>query len=147
MFALDTCCTLVPYFEVQDGQLAAFKALAMKLVAKTRTEPGCMHYAFSFSGNVAHCREGYVDAAALLAHRENVAELLGQALKIAKIFRFEVHAPEAEIEKLRGPMASRNSSSRSKKAFAAAARPNPSIERTSQGLRPCAASHVKRWAK
>ena len=26
-------------------------------------------------------------------------------------------------------------------------RPNPSIERTSQGLRPCAASHVKRYAK
>jgi hypothetical protein len=23
---------------------------------------------------------------------------------------------------------------------------NPSIERTSQGLRPCATSHVKRWA-
>ncbi|MCQ9377668.1 putative quinol monooxygenase [Methyloversatilis sp. XJ19-49] len=108
MFAPDTCCTLVPYFEVQDGQLDAFKTLALKLVAKTRAEPGCMHYAFSFSGNVAHCREGYVDAAAVLAHRENVAELLGQALKIAKIVSFEVHAPEAEIDKLRGPMASRS---------------------------------------
>ena len=108
MFALDTCCTLVPYFEVQDGQLDAFKALALKLVARTRTEPGCMHYAFSFSGNVAHCREGYVDAAAMLAHRENVAELIGQALKISKIVRSEVHAPESEIEKLRGPMASRS---------------------------------------
>ena len=108
MFALDTCCTLVPYFEIQDGQLDAFKALALKLVAKTRTETGCMHYAFSYSGNVAHCREGYVDAAALLAHSENVAELIGQALKIAKIVRFEVHAPKAEIDKLRGPMASRN---------------------------------------
>ena len=108
MFTPDTCCTLVPYFEVQDGQLDAFKALARKLVAKTRSEPGCMHYAFSFNGNVAHCREGYVDAAALLAHRENVAELLGQALKIATIIRFEVHGPEAELEKLRGPMAARS---------------------------------------
>ena len=108
MFTLDTCCTLVPYFEIQGGQLDAFKALAQKLVAKTSTEPGCMHYAFSFSGNIAHCREGYVDAAALLAHCENVGELLGQALKISKIIRFEVHAPAAEIEKLRGPMASRN---------------------------------------
>jgi len=107
MFTLATCCPLVPYFEIQDGQLDAFKALAVQLVAKTRTEPGCMHYAFSFSGNIAHCREGYVDAAALLAHRENVAELLGQALKISKIVRFEVHAPAVEIEKLRGPMASR----------------------------------------
>ena len=108
MFAPDTCCTLVPYFEIEDGQLDAFKALARKLVAKTRMEPGCMHYAFSFSGNIAHCREGYVDAAALLAHSENVAELIGQALKIAQIIRFEVHAPEAELDKLRGPMASRN---------------------------------------
>lgn len=108
MHLVDTCCTLVPYFEIQDGQLDAFKALALELVAKTRSEPGCMHYAFSFSGNVAHCREGYVDAAALLAHRENVGELLGQALKISRIIRFEVHAPEAEIEKLRGPMESRS---------------------------------------
>ena len=108
MLARDTCCTLVPYFEIQDGQLDAFKALARQLVAKTRTEPGCMHYAFSFSGNLAHCREGYADAAALLAHRDNVAELIGQALKISQIVRFEVHAPEAELDKLRGPMASRN---------------------------------------
>ena len=108
MFTPDTCCTLVPYFEIQDGQLDAFKALARKLVARTRTEPGCIHYAYSFSGNVAHCREGYVDAAALLAHRENVAELLDQAMKIAKIVRFEVHAPAAEIDKLRGPMAARS---------------------------------------
>lgn len=108
MFTPDTCCTLVPYFEVQDGQLDAFKALARKLVAKTRTEPGCLHYAFSFNGNLAHCREGYVDAVALLAHREHVAELLGQAMKIAKVVRFEVHAPEAEIDKLRGPLAARH---------------------------------------
>ena len=108
MFKPDTCCTLVPYFEIQDGQLDAFKSLAQQLVAKTRAEPGCMHYAFSFSGNLAHCREGYVDAAALLAHRANVAELIGQALKISTIVRIEVHAPEAEIEKLRGAMGPRS---------------------------------------
>ena len=60
MFTPETCCTLVPYFEVREEQLDAFKALVQKLVAKTRTEPGCMRNAFSFSGNVAHCREGYV---------------------------------------------------------------------------------------
>ncbi len=108
MFKPDTCCTLVPYFEVQDGKLEAFKALGPKFVEKTRTEGGCMHYAFSFNGNVAHCREGYTDAAAVLAHLQNVGELLGEALKIAKIVRLEVHAPAAEIEKLRGPMASLN---------------------------------------
>jgi hypothetical protein len=108
MFTRDTCCTLVPYFEVQDGQLAAFKALGPQFVAKTRTESGCLHYAFSFSGNAAHCREGYENAEALLAHLQNVGDLLGQALKIAKIVKLEVHAPAAEVEKLRGPMAALN---------------------------------------
>ena len=108
MFTLDTCCTLVPYFEVQEDKLAVFKALGPKFVAKTRTESGCKHYAFSYSGNVAHCREGYDSAEAILAHLENVGSLLGEALKVAKIVRLEVHAPAAEIEKLRSPLASLN---------------------------------------
>jgi hypothetical protein len=104
-FKTDTCCTLVPYFEVQQGQLAAFKALGPQFVARTRTEKGCVHYAFSYDGHNAHCREGYDDAAALLAHLENVGPVLNEALKIAKVVRLEVHAPAAEIEKLRGPLA------------------------------------------
>lgn len=108
MFTLDTCCTLVPYFEVPTGNLAAFKALGPKFVAKTKTEPGCVHYAFSFSGTMAHCREGYVNAEGILAHLQNVGEILGQALQLAKLVRLEVHAPAAEIEKLKGPMASLN---------------------------------------
>ncbi len=84
MFKPDTCCTLVPYFEVPAESLAAFKALGPAFVAKTRAEPGCMHYAFSFSGNTAHCHEGYVNAEVVLAHLENVGELLGKVLKIAK---------------------------------------------------------------
>lgn len=108
MFELDTCCTLVPYFEVQEDKLAAFKALGTQFVAKTRTETGCKHYAFSFNGNTAHCREGYDSAEAMLAHLENVGGLLGEALKLAKLVRLEVHAPTAEIEKLRAPMSSLN---------------------------------------
>lgn len=106
MFVLDTCCTLVPYFEIPAENLAAFKALGPRFVEKTKSEAGCVHYAFSFSGTMAHCREGYVDADAVLAHLANVGELLGQALQIAKIVRLEVHAPAAELEKLKGPMAS-----------------------------------------
>lgn len=105
MQVIDACCTLVPYFQVNDGQLDAFKALGPQFVAKTRTEPGCVHYAFSFNGSVAHCREGYDDAAALLAHLDNVGALLGEALKIAQIVKLEVHGPAAELDKLRQPMA------------------------------------------
>jgi hypothetical protein len=106
MFELDTCCTLAPYFEVQEGKLDAFKALGSQFVERTRTEPGCKHYAFSFSGNTAHCREGYDSAEALLAHLENVGDLLGEALKLAKLVRLEIHAPMSDIEKLRVPMSS-----------------------------------------
>jgi quinol monooxygenase YgiN len=106
MFKLDTCCTLVPYFDVQEGQLSAFRALGPRFVAKARTESGCIHYAFSFNGTIAHCREGYDSAEAVLAHMQNVGELLAEALKIAKVTKLEVHAPASEIEKLRGPMAS-----------------------------------------
>lgn len=108
MFTEDTCCTLVPYFEVQDGQLTAFKALVTRFVEKTRGEAGCLHYAFSFSGNTAHCREGYVDADAILVHLRSVEAILAEALKIARLSRLEVHAPAAEVEKLRGPLASLN---------------------------------------
>jgi len=108
MTSPDTCCTLVPYFKVAPGQLDAFKRIVETFVAKTRTEPGCVHYAFSFSGDEAHCREGYDDAAALLAHLENVNAPLQEALKISQITRLEVHAPAAQIEKLRGPLAGLN---------------------------------------
>ena len=104
----DTCCTLVPYFKVNEGQLGAFKALCERFVAQTRSEPGCVHYAFSFNGDEAHCREGYDNAEALLAHLENVGAILGEALKIAAITKLEVHAPAAELSKLRQPLAGLN---------------------------------------
>lgn len=104
----DTCCSLVPYFEVAAGKLDEFKALGDKFVGRTRSEPGCVYYAFSFSGQAAHCREGYDDAAAMLAHLDNVGALLQEALKIARITRLEVHGPAAELDKLRGPLAELN---------------------------------------
>ncbi|MEZ5478333.1 MAG: hypothetical protein R3E95_12890 [Thiolinea sp.] len=104
----DSCCTLVPYFKVHDGQLEAFKALGEQFVAKTATEEKCVHYAFSFSGDIAHCREGYADAAGMLAHLENVNDVLQQALKISDLVRLEVHAPAAELDKLREPLGGLN---------------------------------------
>jgi quinol monooxygenase YgiN len=103
--AADTVCTLVPYFQVKPGQLAAFKAGVPAYVERTKSEKGCAHYAFSFDGDTAHCREGYDDAAALLAHLDNVGALLKETLKIADIARLEVHGPAAEIDKLRAPLA------------------------------------------
>jgi hypothetical protein len=67
-----------------------------------------VHYAFSYSGDAAHCREGYDDAAAVLAHLDNVGALLQEALKIAQITKLEVHGPAAELDKLRGPLTALN---------------------------------------
>jgi len=104
----DTCCGLVPYFEVNPGKLEEFKALGPKFIALTRKEAGVLYYAFSFSGQAAHCREGYKDAAGLLAHLKNVDAVLKQALAISKITRLEVHGPAAELEKLKETLAGLN---------------------------------------
>lgn len=108
MFNEDTCCTLVPYFTVNEGQLDAFKALGPRFVEATKTEAGVLHYAFSFDGMTAHCREGYVDASGVLAHLENVGEILGEALKISELSRLEVHGPASEVDQLREPLAELN---------------------------------------
>ena len=100
----DSVCTLVPYFTVNDGKLDEFKNLGEQMVEKTRSETAVSFYGFSFSGQRAHCREGYNDAAGILAHLENVGELLGEALKIAKLDNLEVHGPAAELEKLKDPL-------------------------------------------
>ena len=104
----DTCCTIVPYFQVQAGHLDEFKALCERFVAKTEEEPDCLFYGFSFDDHAAHCREGYGSAAGLLAHLENVGALLEEAFKISEITRLEVHGPESELAKLREPLAGLN---------------------------------------
>lgn len=106
MATKDTCCTLVPYFNVHEGKLDEFKVLCDTFVEKSKTEPKCMFYAFSFSGQEAHCREGYADADAdaLLAHLDNVGAVLQEALKFADISRLEIHGPATELKKLHAPL-------------------------------------------
>ncbi|WDN88897.1 hypothetical protein BuS5_01865 [Desulfosarcina sp. BuS5] len=101
----DKCCTIVPYFKIQNGKLEAFKELCEKLIQKTFKEPECLYYGFSFDGYEAHCREGYADAEGLLTHLENVGSLLEEVLKIADITRLEIHSTEEELAKLREPLA------------------------------------------
>lgn len=104
----DRCCTIVPYFRVEHDRLGSFKDLCTRFVAKTLEEDGCLYYGFSFSGNVAHCREGYTGAEAVLAHLENVRPLLEEALRISSLVRLEIHGPESELAKLRTPLAGLN---------------------------------------
>ena len=101
----DECVALLPYFKIQTGKLDAFKGLCAQFLEKTKTEPGCLYYAFTFDGDMAHCREGYVDAQALLDHLQNVGALLGESLQISELYRLEAHGPERELEKLRHALA------------------------------------------
>ncbi len=105
MTTQDRCCTIAPYFKIQKGQVEAFKDLCEKLIERTRKEYKCLYYGFSFDGDQAHCREGYEDAEGLLAHLENVGDLLEAILKISELTRLEVHSTEEELAKLRKPLA------------------------------------------
>ena len=100
----DKCCTVVPYFKIHEGKLAAAKALCEQFIEKAQNEPKCLYYGFSFSGDQVHCREGYRDADGVLAHLENVGPLLGEFMKLADLTRLEIHGPAEEIAKLRQPL-------------------------------------------
>jgi quinol monooxygenase YgiN len=102
----DTCCTIVPYFTIHEDKLEDFKKVGEQCVKKANEEPECLFYGFTYDGNLAHCREGYANAEAVLTHLGNIGPLLQEALKISDITRLEVHGPEAELAKLREPMAS-----------------------------------------
>ena len=105
MSSLSSFVSLHPYFKVHPGKLEAFKAGFAAFAEKTKGEPKNLFYEFSVNGDEIFCREGYVDAAGLLAHLENVGALLAEALKIADLVRLEVHGPAGELEKLKAPLA------------------------------------------
>ena len=74
MHKTDACRTLVPYFQINDGQVGSLQGSWGRSswpVRAPRTR--CVHYAFSYNGSQAHCREGYDNAEAVLAHLDNVA--------------------------------------------------------------------------
>jgi quinol monooxygenase YgiN len=100
--------SLHPYFKVPEDKLPLLKAILPEFVTKTRGETGNLFYEFTVNGDEVFCREGYVNAEALLAHLENVGAMLEQALTMAELIRLEVHGPAAELEKLRAPLAHLN---------------------------------------
>jgi quinol monooxygenase YgiN len=100
--------SLHPYFKVPPDKLQMLKAVLPEFVAKTRAETQNLFYEFSINGDEVFCREGYVNAEALLVHLGNVSAMLDAALKIAELIRIEVHGPAAELEKLKKPLAHLN---------------------------------------
>src|SRR6266496_2289573 len=97
--------SLHPYFKVPPDKMPHLKAILPEFAAKTRNETGNLFYEFTINGDEVFCREGYVNAEALLAHLENVGAMLAQALAMADLIRIEVHGPAAELAKLKEPLA------------------------------------------
>jgi hypothetical protein len=97
--------SLHPYFKVHPGKLDAFKAALADFSARTASEAQNLFYEFTINGDEVFCREGYVNAEALLAHLDNVGAPLGEAMKIADLIRLELHGPAAELEKLKARLA------------------------------------------
>ena len=104
----DKCCSIVPYFDVPNENLDAFKGICERMVSQSKTEPKCLYYGFSFHENEAHCREAYADAEGVLAHLSNVEALLGELLKAGEMKRMEIHGPEEDLAKLRAPLSKLN---------------------------------------
>lgn len=108
MKKLSEAVSLHPYFEIREGNLDAFLALMPEFVEKTSAEPGCLYYDFFRNGSTAFCREAYVGAEGILAHLDNVGELIAKFLELSELARLEVHGSASEIEKLREPLAALN---------------------------------------
>lgn len=102
----DNAVSIHPYFRINEGHQEQARSLCEQLIERTRQEPGCLYYAFSFSGELMHCREAYEDAAGLAAHLENSGLLIQELLENhASLERLEVHGPKAELDQLREPLA------------------------------------------
>lgn len=97
-----------PYFKVHAGQMEAAQALLGRFVEQTKSEPACLFYEFTVSGDVVFCREAYRDADGVLAHLGNVDAQLKEMLTLSDLQRLEFHGPAEELDKLRAPLAALN---------------------------------------
>ncbi len=108
----DHCVTIQPYFVIKEGETDNARSYLEKFVELTKAEKDCLYYGFTICGNRLHCREGYTGGEGALAHLDNVGPLLQEVLGsgLLELTDLQVHGPEEELAKLRGPMADLNPS-------------------------------------
>merc|ERR1712167_36222 len=100
-----TLCTIQSTFTVADWEAAA--PIMAEFVEKTKTEAGCVYYGWTKVGDKLFCREAYVDAAAVLAHLDNVGDLVGKLLESCKenaLDGIQLHGPADELDKCKSTM-------------------------------------------
>merc|ERR1711861_108545 len=98
-----TIMTIQPTFTVSDWAVA--EPIMAEFVEATKKETGCIYYGWTRNDDKLFCREAYVDAAASLAHLENIGALVGKLLEsAATLDQIELHGPAAEVEKCKEKM-------------------------------------------
>ncbi len=105
----DNIVTLVPKFKIKDGCKEKYMESLPKFIDLVKANEGdtCIFYGFVGPTEDDHviCREGYVSAEGMLAHLDNVGDVLNEALESADIVELQVQGPAAELEKLKEPLA------------------------------------------
>lgn len=104
----NTTVSIHPYFKAHPGKLDEIKAHLPLMIAQTASEPGNLFYDFTIHNDEVFCREAYANGAGALAHLANIGELLGGLLKLADLYRIEIHGAAAELEVLKEPLAALN---------------------------------------
>jgi quinol monooxygenase YgiN len=105
MNQLSKAVSIHPYFKIHEGRMDDFKSLINEFIKSTSSEETCLYYDFSICGDVAFCREAYVDGDAVLAHLENVGAHIEASGAFSDMIKLEMHGPADELDKLRGPLA------------------------------------------
>jgi quinol monooxygenase YgiN len=82
-------------FEIHEGKLAEFEAIAQQMVSVSEQEPGTLAYHFVLSADRKRCRlvEGYTDMAAIAAHFDGpaVTQYVPELIMVATPVRMEVY--------------------------------------------------------
>jgi len=101
----DTHVTIVPYWKVPDGKMEEFKASFEAFYSGVAGGTSdCLYYGFCCTGNKALCREGYLNAEAVLQHvGKDVSDPLGKAVALVGEGGLDiaVMGPASELEKLK----------------------------------------------
>lgn len=105
MSQLSQAVSIHPYFKINPGHVDDFKAIISQFIERTQTEDACLYYDFSINGDMAFCREAYMDGDAVLFHLENVGAQIEATGEFSEMIRLEIHGPAEELAKLKAPLA------------------------------------------
>ena len=80
-------------FDVADGKMDEFEALADEAIAQTKNEPGTLVYRWQKGDaeSSVQLHERFTDEAAMGAHMEAATEIFGRLLEVSQVSHFDVY--------------------------------------------------------